>query len=281
MMASRDGLPLIATRRRPSGNTLAGHGDAYLNRLNDIHVNAQLTVRALEDLLLIKKKSKSTYSYFRVPTSGGGSGGIRRRMSSVSQLLHGLIVEGEYSKSLLFMVSVTEDYIQSVMRIVLTAHPEHLALGLNGGKSDIALPLLEVLETGIETLVRRLVDDRLKQILYASPDDYFNYLKVSLGIRFDSAIVSAFIEAKATRDIVVHANGVANGTYLRKAGALNRAAVGEPLPIDQHYFDRCLTIMKDLIEDVRAKMIAKYGDDPSVQRTLANALASLAGPHHH
>ncbi len=268
-MTSRDALPPVGISSRASGSGLAGHGVTYLNRLNDVHLGSQLAVEALADLLSCKKAATSPFVYFRVPTSGGGSGGIRRRMSDVIRLLNDLIGDGEYGKSLLLMVSITEDYVQSVLRIVLTAHPEHLARGLNGGRSEVALPLLEVLEKGLEPVVAKLVEDRLQQLFYASPEEYLTCVSAFLGIRLNKAIVSAFVEAKATRDIFVHANGVANETYLRKAGQLRRASVGEALPVDQQYFDGCITVMKDLVDDIRVKLSTKYDDDPSIRRALA------------
>lgn len=74
-----------------------------------------------------------------------------------------------------------------------------------------------------------------------------------------SKAMQLFIEAKASRDIIVHAQ--------RKAGQFARAKVGDLLPIDDHYFKSVIGTIKDVYASIYDAVISEYGDDDH-ERTL-------------
>lgn len=67
-----------------------------------------------------------------------------------------------------------------------------------------------------------------------------------------------YAEVKATRDLVVHNNGVANDAYVRKAGSKARAQDAELIPLDAEYFSQAIQCMKRLANTVCKQAEKKY-----------------------
>src|SRR3546814_7747594 len=74
------------------------------------------------------------------------------------------------------------------------------------------------------------------------------------GAKLDEALSRKWFEVKATRDIIVHNSGIANDTYLKKAGDLHRVGDGQQLPVDADYFADTLSSMKSLIGKISSKI---------------------------
>lgn len=101
-------------------------------------------------------------------------------------------------------------------------------------------------------------------MLYAKPTDYLSYLSAILQLKIDDETVGKFSEAKATRDVIVHANGCANVVYLEKAGPLARAEDGQRLDVGRLYFDACVATMKRLIGEINDGVTASCQSDALV-----------------
>jgi hypothetical protein len=70
-------------------------------------------------------------------------------------------------------------------------------------------------------------------------------------------------EIKASRDILVHNNGVVNATYVGKAGRLARYQDGEKLEIPKQYHRESWEIIKKLVQDISAAAVTKARRNPS------------------
>ena len=79
-----------------------------------------------------------------------------------------------------------------------------------------------------------------------------------LAIEIEPEIISAYIEIKASRDIIVHGNGVANNIYLEKSGEAARASLGDELSIDRNYFKSVVISLKSLSGEIQKKTEAVY-----------------------
>ena len=252
--------------RRPV--TLDAVKGIYLRRLNDIHVATQTTLASLErsreeNAALAEERASV---HFSVPSSGQKeTARIQRRARDMKAIFDQLIDHGERGKSLLLAVSVTEDFVVNMLKLVLRAHPDRMNRGLKGGEAETSIRLEEFLTRTRDEIVEERIRSRLHRALYSSPADYLKYVGDVMEFQLDEPVTSAFIEAKATRDIVVHANGIANEIYEAKAGAFKRAAAGERLSIDAEYFDSCIRTMKTLVVKLHAGVTEKHAADERVQ----------------
>lgn len=269
-------LPPVRKRlKKPTPITLERIGNVYVRRLNDIHVATQTTIAALERhrAEIAADGDDDTHHNYTVPSSGEReTANIRRRRREVRRLLGNLIAEGEPGKSLLLAVSVTEDFVLNALKLILRAHPDRMNRGVKGGESDTAIKLDEFLTRSRDDILEDRIRSRLHRALHASPADYLKYLADVLEVEVDVGNTAAFIEAKATRDILVHADGFANEKYLEKAGDLKRAAAGERLRIDLAYLNGAMKTMKTLVSGIHAAVQERYREDEAVNREVARFL---------
>jgi hypothetical protein len=73
---------------------------------------------------------------------------------------------------------------------------------------------------------------------------------------------------KASRDIIVHSQGVANKKYIEKSRKMARAKEEELLVIDEAYFKSIVSTVKQLYDDFYKTVLSGYGDDDNVARVL-------------
>ncbi len=71
--------------------------------------------------------------------------------------------------------------------------------------------------------------------------------------------IEKLAEIKASRDILVHNNGIANATYVSKAGTRARYLDGEKLEIPEHYHRASWETINKAVRDVSTAAIGKVG----------------------
>jgi hypothetical protein len=116
-----------------------------------------------------------------------------------------------------------------------------------------------VLELPDKDAIAQLVIRReVNEVLYDRPTAWFAYLeeKVKLGCPTASEI-ERIAEAKASRDLLVHSNGIANKAYESKAGNLARFHAGEKINIPEHYHRSTWELIRKVVSDVSDAAIAK------------------------
>ena len=238
----------------------------YFKRLNDVHLGTQLTLRSLTSLgeTMATKRKKSLYHHFVVPSGGTAVGRIRRDPKQMAKLIEKLVANDECAKALLLSVGITEDYLHNAMRMMLRAYPERLAHGPKGGASDAPITLEDLLLKGRDDIIEERIRQRLHRVLHARPTDYLLYLSGIMQLKLNEETVGKFSEAKATRDVIVHANGRANEIYVEKAGPLARARDGQRLDVGQPYFDACVATMKRLIGEINDGLTERCQEDALV-----------------
>jgi hypothetical protein len=104
------------------------------------------------------------------------------------------------------------------------------------------------------------VDRELNELKYERLVDWFAYLDRLAKLDCPTADeVEKLGEIKASRDILVHNNGIANATYASKAGSRARFGDGEKLEIPKQYHLASWEIINKVVRDVSAAAIAKAG----------------------
>ena len=103
-----------------------------------------------------------------------------------------------------------------------------------------------------------MVNKELNEVLYERPAGWFAYLeeKAKLGCPTTDAI-EKIAEAKACRDALAHNRGVANKTYLSKAGKLAQFVDGERVEITEPYHRAIWDLLCRFVADVSDAAIAK------------------------
>lgn len=157
-------------------------------------------------------------------------------------------------------VSLFEDFLFDLLRTWLAAFPQSL--------SSEPLELRTVLEaSGTEAVVGAVVDRKLHALAHQRPGDWFKFLKRLSGIDGPAEHdIARLAEIKASRDVLVHNNGIANAVYVRKAGPLARRNDGEKLSISSTYHRESWAVIERLIRDLSAAAIVKARGGSAAQR---------------
>ena len=102
-----------------------------------------------------------------------------------------------------------------------------------------------------QALVLLIAERELNELKYDRPRAWFDYMNriIKLGCPTEDEI-ERIAEMKAARDLLIHNSGIVNKTYLDKAGAKARHAVGDQVVIDRTYFGDCWVLAKKLVDDV-------------------------------
>jgi hypothetical protein len=129
------------------------------------------------------------------------------------------------------LVTIVETMLGDVVRAVVVRYPQKL-----GGKRTFSIQA--VLEsTSLEEVHLRATDALLNELAYKSPSEFADSVQSLLSVNLlECPAFHRYMEVKATRDIFVHNQGVANDVYIRKAGSHARVKSRMKLPADIKYF---------------------------------------------
>ncbi len=109
-----------------------------------------------------------------------------------------------------------------------------------------------------DAIVLTVVEQELNKLKYKRLADWFEYLKALTNIDFlNPAEIEELSEIKASRDILVHNNGVANATYVSKAGSRARYKDGDKLEIPEPYHRASWETINKMVRVVSESFIQK------------------------
>ena len=223
--------------------------------LNNIYVLNQLSSKAILSARKQLQSDKSSELDFEVPSIKGDFVTTAREKTKIIQLLGDAVDEELPKQSLISAVAITENYMSEMLRLVLRAFPEKLK------SQDKKVDLDLVLDSAdIESLVSKIIECQIHSVFFAGPEKYFKYVETILSIKIPKPSKEQYAEVKATRDLLVHNEGIINETYVRKAGKLARGKVGDTIPVDEMYFDPAIRTMKKLSNIIFNRSIKKFGD---------------------
>jgi hypothetical protein len=148
-------------------------------------------------------------------------------------------------------VSLFEDFFFELLRCWLAAYPASL--------SRKQVEMGAVLKAPDKTaIVLTVVDKELNELKYQRLEEWFAYLDRLANLGCPTAdVIEKLAEIKASRDILVHNSGIANATYVSKAGSRARYGDGERLEIPKLYHLASWEIINKLVRDVSAAAIGK------------------------
>lgn len=149
------------------------------------------------------------------------------------------------------LVAIFEAYFFDLLALWLTAHP-----GILYRKTVDLETVLRAADAG--AVLQLVVERELNEVTYRRVADWFDYLRKLVSAPGPTADeVAALVEIKASRDILVHAQGIVNPVYVAKTGANARYAVGDVLELPEPYFRASSDLLEKLVADVTASVVAK------------------------
>jgi len=162
------------------------------------------------------------------------------------------------------LYAIFDGYVLGLVRLWLLAHPRHL-IRTGRGQQTRQVSLAAVVNAPDRAAVlEEIVEREVRDVAYLSLKDQLETLRklVSLG-RPDDDERAALIELKATRDLLVHGDGVVTADYLAKAGSLARFADGERMQLPDVYLSASFDLVRGVIAAMIDAAVAKAGDAPA------------------
>jgi hypothetical protein len=165
-----------------------------------------------------------------------------------------------YVSAQLFVAYVAsfEVFLQDVIASIVRAYPRKI------GSTQFRLN--EILDTeNIDELVSKAIDENLNKIMYKKPLEYCAEVCELLSIDQNVVITEwpHFIEAKARRDLGVHAKWTCNDTYLRKLREANiktELKIGDLVVPDDEYLKHLGEVLRILANNIVQAITEKHGD---------------------
>jgi len=225
------------------------------------HINDEYTFLSIiiphlkkeaESFLAKPPKEKST---FRV-VKKGKTVISRRKNIYITNMLQQRIDRGLFETVIISLVSRVETHLQECMRHVIDTYPEKISV-LAGEKATI--PLEQVLiAKDREQVLSDYIEQKCMNLMFMLPQDYIARFEKLMSIELPAKLISEYIEIKATRDIIIHGDGVANNIYLQKAKEFARADIGEDISIDRPYFNHVVETLKKFAGAIMSRVEQKY-----------------------
>jgi len=249
---------------------------SYLKKLNDVLVETALAIQGmesvLEDVSSRLAKGQKTYN-INVPNKLAKLIPIRRNLSALQVTLAEDAASNAYVRSIVFLITLAEDYIGSNLRRILRAYPQKLMISTKGKKlGDTDQYVVEVRDlltaASLDVVIERLATQRVRDAIYASPEQYLAYLKAVCTIDLQEQTWRAYVEIKATRDLFVHADGRVNEVYLAKAAQAARFALGEKAVVDAAYFNAAASCVKALMSETYTGLRGKFANSAELNRVF-------------
>jgi len=154
-------------------------------------------------------------------------------------------------------VSQFEDFFFDLLRLWLVSYPG----SLKRKQVDLATVLDAPDKQGI---VLAVVDKQLNELKYERLQSWFEYLETLVKLGCPTAgDIERLAEIKASRDILVHNQGIANKAYLAKSGSRARCNDGEKLELPEQYHRESWETIRRVVEELAAAAQAKAERGPS------------------
>lgn len=153
-----------------------------------------------------------------------------------------------YSTSATFQhfVSLFENFVVGFFRAWLTAYPKRLE-----NKQVQFGTILEA--TDKEQIVAAVVEKKAHDLGYQRLADCLAELKNMAGLDCPKqSQIDQLAEIKASRDVLVHNNGIANAVYAEKSGARARCKDGDALELPEPYHRESWQLIKQVVSDIAA-----------------------------
>jgi len=173
--------------------------------------------------------------------------------AELSGLAQGYVTSYLASATLQHFVSLFEQFVFEFVRSWRIRYP--------GSLSDKELKFRTVLDSASkDEIAAAIVEREVHGLAYQRVADWFTYLErlAKLGCPNQDE-VERLAEIKASRDVLVHNNGIANSIYVDKSMGRARFADGDKLELPEHYHRESWELIKQIVTNVADAAINKRG----------------------
>ncbi len=252
-------MPSSPLKQLLNYDLLRGLQRSRVNQLNSSYIEVSLTVQGLRELRTSLEKLPEKQMY-RVPRMRGGKREVFRKTSEILEHIDRRISYSEYAQSIVFAVALAEGFIKDTLILVLTAYPKKILISAKGNEGNPSIAFKDIIEVAdVERLIVHQAVLRLNEVTYASPEQYAIYFESVTGFSLGDHLPK-YIEIKATRDLLVHNDGIINPVYLEKAGELARGKLDDRININTAYFEETVRTLKHINSAIYRGMLDKYGE---------------------
>lgn len=240
-----------------------------IKQINDFFIEVNLTISALGAFKKLVSDSPRIRSY-TVPKTTIGTKNVYRNKEEIIQYIDRRINYSEYAQSLVFAVAIAEDYLQDIMFFVLIAFPKKLLISAKGNEGDRSISLKDIIDKeNIEDIVVDQALLRIHEVMHASPSQYSMYFEKVVGFNLGEN-VARYVEIKATRDLLIHNDGLINEIYIAKAGKFARGDINERISVDSQYFEESVRNLKNISSTIYRGLMDKYGDSAPFAKAVSS-----------
>ncbi len=180
----------------------------------------------------------------------------------LSTLVQGYVTGSLASATFQHFVSLFERFVFDLLSLWLTKYPDSLSAN--------QLEFQTVLEApDKDAIVAAVVQKKVHGLSYKRVDEWFAYLEniAKLGCPNQDQI-EQLAEIKASRDVLVHNNGIANAIYVDKANSIHvdnskkraRFSDGDKLELPEQYHRDSWQLIRQVVTDVANAAINKLGN---------------------
>lgn len=238
----------------------------YFDANNALNQEFLVTALSIENLTLFREQCKKRDAGYKIlisiPSTTGSTIKSETRKSKVVELLRQSIKTDMYSSSLGNCISIVEFFLGQLVYFVLKKYPPKLLLDVNGKtkQDDSNVALKSILEaSSLDDVIESIIQKKVANLFYASPNDYLQYLKNVLDISIVESDFYNYVEVKATRDLIVHNNKKVNDIYIKKAGDYARVTnTCQMIPVNKTYYEKSVCNMKKLIRTIYIEAAKKH-----------------------
>ena len=150
-------------------------------------------------------------------------------------------------------VSLFEQFVFDLLRAWLTEYPVSLS-----GNQLLFRTVLDAADKN--EIVAAVVQKEVRGLAYKRVADWFVFLEKIAKLECPTEDqIRQLAEIKASRDVLVHNNGIANSIYIDKSMGLARFADGETLELPEHYHRESWRLIKQVVSDLTDAAINKVG----------------------
>jgi hypothetical protein len=218
---------------------------ALQRNLNNIYIWTSFSRNALDTART--DDSFTSQRRFRVPSATKNKE-IERNAEQLRNIAEQAVAKEIFFSVFVYAVAQVEAFVGDLLQELLRFDNRRLKTRVKGIDHTSKIDVAELIDSASrEELIESVIRRELTSLFYASPSIQMEYFQAVTGAKLPVDLVERWIELKATRDIIVHNSGIANATYLRKAGAKARVGDAEELPMNEKYFGAALADMKSLV----------------------------------
>lgn len=216
----------------------------------------------------IKNIERTNGRYVHLEKTTSKYKAIKRDEYKLSKLIDSATSKDLYFATFVYIVGNIEDYFSKVVELILNYDNNRLMCTVNGINFTNNYSVIDIINSlDKQEMIKRIVQDRIISIFYAKPSCYKEYFVKALGIDIDEHYWYTWFEIKATRDLIVHNNGVINSIYIEKSSAQARGNIGDIILIDSKYYEESISFLKSLVGQIDKQIRNCFLKDYKVNKT--------------